>query len=113
MHGGSRELSLSPLAQEPREERWERVPVLSARQEQLQAPTGSRGPRGRWELQPRRGAAPWEPGLAGRIRARTQRWEQPASTSWDTGSGDGIQDWSHLPLENATLWVYACPTAWF
>lgn len=29
---------------EPREERWERVPMLSARQEQLQAPTGSRGP---------------------------------------------------------------------
>lgn len=86
------------LKLEPREERWEHVPVLSARQEQLQAPTGSCGPRGHWELQPRQGAAPWEPGLIGQIQARTQGREQPASTSWDTGSRDGIQDWSHLPL---------------
>ena len=47
---------------------------------------GAGAARGCWEPQPRRGAAPWEPGLAGRIRAHAQRREQPASTSQDTGS---------------------------
>lgn len=45
---------------------------------------GAGAPRGRWELQPRRGAAPWEPGSVGRIWARAQHQEQPASTSQDT-----------------------------
>lgn len=47
---------------------------------------GAGAPRGLWEPQPRRGAAPWEPGLAGRIQAHAQRREQPASTSQDTDS---------------------------
>lgn len=38
---------------------------------------------GHWELKPKRGAAPWEPGLAGRIQAHAQHREQPTSTSRD------------------------------
>lgn len=59
---------------------------------------GARAPRGCWELQPRQGGAPGEPGLAGRIRAHAQRREQTSSTSRDTGSCDEIQEWSHPPI---------------